>query len=153
MSKPIFCSLAVSAGLFFSASAQAGVYGDDLGKCLVKSASAKDKTDLVRWMFSAIALHPDISSLSNITPQQRIDIDKQGGALFVRLLAEDCRTEAIAAIKYEGPNAIESGFKLLGEIASVGLFTAPEVAAGLESLAANMDMAKIENLAAEAAKP
>ena len=38
--------------------AGAGVFSDDLSKCLVASTTTRDQTDLVRWIFATAALHP-----------------------------------------------------------------------------------------------
>ena len=54
--RSVACTLLVF-GLLCAqpASVQAGVYSDDLAKCLVNKTTQKDQTDLLRWMFSAVA--------------------------------------------------------------------------------------------------
>ena len=53
--------------------AAAGLYADDLARCLVGSTPAADGAALVRWMFAALAQHPSVSSLRAIGPA---DLDK-----------------------------------------------------------------------------
>ena len=152
MTRRIVQLIALTAGIALAPTAAAGPFGDALGGCLTTKATPEDHTKLVRWMFSAMSLHPDISSMSNVTPEQRTEIDKTMGELFMRLLTVDCRAEAVAAIKNEGPNAIATGFQTLGQIAGAGLMSAPEVAAGMSGLEANLDAQKLQELGAEAAQ-
>ncbi|MFT3811619.1 MAG: hypothetical protein QM698_17030 [Micropepsaceae bacterium] len=147
-----FRVLALTLGIALAPSAAAGPFSDALGACFTQKATTDDHTDLARWMFSAMALHPAISSMANVTPEQRAEIDQTMGALFMRLLTVDCRAEAVTAIKNEGPNAIAVAFQTLGQIAGAGLMTAPEVAAGMSGLEANLDTQKLSELAEEAAR-
>ena len=120
----------------FCASTQAfaGPYADALGKALVARTTSSDKIALVRWMFIAMSLHPEVKSLSSITDQQREDANRDCAKLFESLMTEKCVEETRDAIKYEGPFAIESSFQLLGQVAARELFGHPSVAAGLTSL-------------------
>lgn len=88
--------------------------------------------------------------MANISTEERAAINKSTGALMVRLLATDCRTESVAAIKYEGDVSIQTSFSLLGQIAAKGIFSAPEVAAGMSDLTANVDADKLNALYKEA---
>jgi hypothetical protein len=150
MFKELVVATTVLTSLTVFSPAYAGPYTDDLSKCLVRSASPSDQKDLVRWIFAAIALHPDIRSMANITTEERAAINKSTGTLMVRLLATDCRTESVAAIKYEGDISIQTSFSLLGQIAAKGIFSAPEVAAGMSDLTANVDADKLNALYKEA---
>ena len=141
-------------GLVTFSPAQAGPYADDLSKCLVKSASPTDQKDLVRWIFAAIALHPDIRSMANISVEERTDINKTAGTLMVRLLVTDCHAESVAAIRYEGESSVSTSFSVLGQIAAKSIFSAPEVNAGMADLTANIDVEQLSALYKEAgAKP
>jgi hypothetical protein len=152
MKRHLFPLIAFAAGLALAPTAAAGPYSDQLGSCLTSKASPDDHTKLMRWMFSAMSLHPAISSMANVTPDQRAEIDKTMADLFMRLLTVDCRAEAVAAIKNEGPNAIGGAFQTLGQIAGAGLMTAPEVAAGMSGLESHLDAQKLGELAQEAAQ-
>jgi len=154
MTNRIFSALALATGLALTPPATAGIYSDQLGSCLTTKASTDDQTLLMKWMFSAMALHPAIQSMGTVTisAEQQAQTDKAMGEMFVRLLATDCRTESVAAIKNEGPGALASAFQTLGQIAGAGLMTAPEVAAGMSGVETHIDTQKLEELAQEAAQ-
>jgi hypothetical protein len=126
----------------------AGPYGDDMAKCLVKSASPEDRTLLVKWIFSAMALHPDLTSMSAISTQQRDALTKSAGALFQRLLLESCRQETQQAVQNEGPQTVQYAFQILGQVASRGIFTDPQVLEGMKSLSKGIDEEKLKALLA-----
>ena len=51
----IVVTLALCLPLLSSPSAVAGVYADELAKCLVRSTTDADKTYLVRWLFASVS--------------------------------------------------------------------------------------------------
>ena len=127
--------------------AVAGPFADDMAKCLVNSTSPADRTVLVKWIFSVIALHPDLSALSSISPKQRDDLSRSAGALFQRLLVESCRSETQKALQNEGQQTIQYAFQVLGQVATTGLFSDPHVAEGTKGLAKYLDEDKLKALA------
>ncbi len=133
-----------------SSAAWAGVYSDDMAKCLVKSSTADDQLALIQWIFSAMALHPAVQPFSNISAEQRNTFDLKGAQLLQRLMTVDCRAETIAAVKYEGPASIEASFSVLGEIAMRGLMSESHVTKGLEGMDSHIDKSKLEALFKEA---
>lgn len=142
--KKIFASIALSAAAMSSMPAHAGVYGDDLGKCLVKSATVEDKRQLVQWFYFAIALNPELKPYANITQEKRDAADKAIAALFSRLVGESCTSETKLALQYEGLTAFRGAFELLGQIAGRELVTAPEVAAGTSTFTRFLDSAELQ---------
>jgi len=126
--------------------ASAGIYSDDLAKCLVKSSSADDQLVLIQWIFAAMALHPAVLPYANISAEQRVAFDTKAGQLMGRLMTVDCRNEEIAALKFEGPSSIEASFSVLGEVAMRGIMTDPHVTKGMEGLDAHFDNAKLQEL-------
>lgn len=126
----------------------AGPYADDMAKCLVNSTSPEDRTLLVKWIFSAISLHPDLASMSSISTQRRDELTKGAGALFQRLLLESCRSETQAAFQNEGPQTLQYGFQILGQVAVRGLMTDPHVLEGMKGLGKSMDEKKLKALLA-----
>jgi len=114
--------------------AAAGVYTDDLSKCIVKSASTSDQELLVQWMFSMLSLNPAVTPLSTVTSAQRDDYNKKMADLTVRLVAVSCAKEATDAIKYEGGLALQQSFQVLGQVAARSLMSGPGVATGMQSL-------------------
>ena len=143
-------ALALAVGLGLSGAARAGVYGDDLGKCLVRSATPADQTAFVAWAFSAMSAHPAVRQYSNFTDAQRTELNKRVGQLYERLLTVDCRKETIAALKYEGANSMEQSFSVLGQVAFRGLMTDPAVMKVMGGLTDGVDQKKIEALGREA---
>lgn len=132
--------------------AAAGPFADDMAKCLVNSTSPADRTLLVQWIFSVIALHPDLSAMSSVTDKQRVEINKNTGALFQRLLLESCRSQTQQALKNEGQQTIEYAFQVLGQVASRGLFSDPKVLESTKELAKYVDAQKFKVLTDEAAQ-
>lgn len=112
----------------------AGIYTDDLSRCLVEKSTTEDKLALVKWMFTAMSLHPAVQNIATVSSKQRDVADKAMADLMVNLLSVECLEQSKKAIKYEGETAIQSSFKILGEIAAKELFANPEVAKGLSSL-------------------
>jgi hypothetical protein len=129
----------------------AGPFADDMAKCLVKSTSDADRTDLVRWMFSSMSLHPDLASMSTISAQARNEIDAKVGKLYARLLFESCKSETAQAVQNEGPQTIQYAFQILGQVAARGLFTDPHVTGAMQALEKNIDQAKLKELMAASA--
>jgi len=117
----------------------AGIYTDELSKCLVKNSTEKDKSILVRWMFTAMALHPDIAAMAKVTDEQRQQANKDVAQMITRFLAETCLNQSQKAVKYEGSSAIEQGFNLFGQVAGKELFTNPQVAQALGELSQHID--------------
>jgi hypothetical protein len=130
--------------------AHAGVYSDDLSKCLVKSATPSDQSAFMVWLFAAMSTHPDVKAYSAMTDAQREAVSRKAAELLVRLMAVDCHTETVAALKYEGENAISAGFNVFGQVAARGLLGNPAVAQDLSKMEAYVDKSKLEGLAAEA---
>jgi hypothetical protein len=151
--KPIVAVVGVFAMLVTSGAARAGVYSDDLSKCLVRSATPTDQTAFVAWAFSAMSAHPAVSQYSNFTQAQRDELNQRVGKLYERLLTVDCHAETVAALKYEGANAMEQSFSVLGQVAFRGLMTDPAVTNVLSGLGKAVDTKKIEALAKEAGVP
>ncbi len=126
--------------------ALAGLYTDDMSRCLVESSTKEDKAALVRWIFVALSQNPAISSLSKAT---EADIDKANAnvaAMMMRLLTEQCVDKTRKAIKYEGMAAIQTSFGVLGQVAAAELFSDPKVGAVMSGLDKTVDKKKLEAL-------
>ncbi len=129
-----------------SAPAIAGVYTDDLSRCLVESSTSEDKLTLVKWMFTGMALHPTVKPMAPITEEQRDGANKNAAKLFVRLLTETCVAQTKNAVKYEGQLAIQSSFQVFGQVAGKELLTNPDVAAGMSGLEKHFDSDKLNEV-------
>jgi hypothetical protein len=126
--------------------AYAGVYADDMSRCLVEQTSKEDKAILVRWVFVALSQNPAVSSLSKATPADIETSNAAVGALFMRLLTEACLDKTKTAIKYEGPAAMQASFTVLGQAASLELFSDPKVRGVMEGLMKHLNKDKLEKL-------
>lgn len=124
-----------------STEAEAGPYGDELGKCLVSSTTSTDKRALVKWMLATAALHPDVK-LITVSTQQYDALNMATGTLFDRLLTKTCRQQAQQAVRFEGESTIESSFQILGQAAARELFASPSVVAGVADMAKHSDSKK-----------
>lgn len=130
--------------------AQAGVYSDDLAKCLVKNTTAADQRLLVSWIFAAISTHPELKAQSNLNDRQRESASRGAAALLQRLMIVDCRQETVAGVKYEGQSAIERAFSVLGQVAMRSVMEEPSVTKGVGQIGEFVDAAKFEALMTEA---
>jgi len=129
--------------LALTSSANAGVYTDDLTRCLIESTSPSDKISLVRWFFSIAALHPSVKSLTSVTETQLNDSNKEISDMFDRLITKSCKDQATKAVKYEGAAALNDSFGVLGKVAGTELYQHPDVRAGAAGLTKYSDLKKI----------
>ena len=128
--------------------AVAGVYSDDLGRCFVDSTSSDDRIELIRWMAFGFSSHPDLRPTVSVDEGARASTDRYVGELFTSLLVERCRAEAVEAVRYEGPLAIQASFQVLGQVASGDLMTNPEVQGSMMGFMGHADNAAIQSLLA-----
>ena len=139
----LFATLSLATFLgFTSTGAEAGPYGDDLGRCLVKSTTSADKRVLVKWMLATAALHPDIQPIAAVSTQQRDGLHKAVGMLFDRLLTQTCSQQAIQAFNFEGGSTIEYSFQIPGQVAARELFADPTVVAGMAEMTKHAESRK-----------
>jgi hypothetical protein len=143
---------AASAALVLASAsaANAGVYADDLSKCIVRSASSDDKFVLMNWIFFLFSLNPAVKPMTTITDTQRDEADHKMARLVERLLEVDCHKESVDALKYEGVSAITSSFRVFGEVASRELMNAPAVETEASKYASYIDNDKFNALLKEA---
>ena len=144
INKAILVSAAILCVSPFSAFA--GPYTNDLAKCLVESTSPGDRTDLVKWMFSAASAHPAVKSISNVSAKQLDKANKKTADLFMKLLTVSCRSETEKALKYEGKTTLQVSFQVLGQVAGKELFASPEVSAAMSGLERHLDEKRLQSL-------
>lgn len=109
-----------------------------LSECLVQSTTPDDHVVLARWIFAAMARHPSVIHLSQMRDADRVTINQQIGALFNRLLLDNCASESRAALVV-GPEALEAAFGTLGETAMGTLMSQRDVQSGVAEMAAYVD--------------
>jgi hypothetical protein len=124
----------------------AGVYTDELARCLVEKSTPADKSALVQWMFVAMSQHPSVVTLTKVTDKDIEKHNSAAGEVFVRLLTDTCADQSKNAMKHEGAAAIQNSFQVLGQVAAGDLFANPEVAKVMSGLEKYMDAGKLEAL-------
>ncbi|MDG1026799.1 MAG: hypothetical protein P8N94_05885 [Gammaproteobacteria bacterium] len=112
----------------------AGEYSDALSDCLLSSTTEEGKLSLVKWMFTAMALHPAVAEIADVSMSAREQANREMAELLIDLLGTRCFNETRLALSNEGALALQSIFTVLGQVAATNLFTVPNVAAGLASL-------------------
>ena len=132
-----------------STNVRAGIFADDLSRCLVSKTSVADKTVFIQWLFDAIAQNPDVRGTKVSDANVAAD-NKQMAGLVDRLLETDCRPQTIAVLKNEGASGFTSSFEVFGKVAATNLFNNPKVNDYLGGYAKDMDQDKLKALAAEA---
>lgn len=126
--------------------AYAGPLGDELTKCMISSTTAQDKSVMVRWVFATLALHPDTAPLASVSAQQRSDLNAGTARLFERVMTENCKAQTQAAVRSEGPSALQQSFRQFGEAATRELLSNQQVANGLTATAGNLNLMKLMDL-------
>ncbi|WP_029407835.1 hypothetical protein [Thiomicrorhabdus sp. Milos-T2] len=126
--------------------AHAGVYTNELSKCLIESTSQRDRVALVRWMFTAASRHPAVKSISSVSETQLDAANKTTGQLIMRLLTVSCKNETEKAFQFEGQSTLESSFMVLGQVAGKELFSSPEVSAAMAGLNKYIDKNKLNSI-------
>lgn len=118
-------------GLFTSLTVNAQSATDAMAECLVASSSEEDRLTLVKWMFSAMSLHPAVQELSEISDADRETASRDMAELMTRLLTVDCQDESKAAVATDGQIAMQNSFAVLGQVAGTELFTNGNVMVGM----------------------
>ncbi len=138
------------AALGWGVPASASVYGDDLTKCVIAHSSTDDNDAFIKWMFIAMAANPKLKSLATITDAERSESNRRAGAIVSRLLTKDCRAQTVAALKYDGTEAVRNAFELFGKVAMGGIMNDPAVEAGLGGLDKAFDQKAFDDMLTEA---
>lgn len=150
MKKFILISLLVN-GLAFSMPVFANQAASQLGTCMIDSLTGKERKKLAIWIFFGMTAHPEIMPYSNVTDENRTQLDQDTGALITRLLTEDCPAQTKEVMGEANSLAMQSAFELVGRVAMQELMTNQEVARAMASFEQYMDKNKINALAVQGA--
>ncbi len=121
----------------------AGQYSDALGTCLAKSTTAKDRTELARWVFSVLSVHPELADLSAVTQAKREQINQNTGKLVTRVIADSCTKEFKEASINEGPDGVNAALQSLAKLSLQELMSNPKVEGELTGVVAHLDLLKL----------
>lgn len=111
--------------------------------CFSDSTTGKDRKLLGKWIFLALAGHPEISQLSSASPADHEETSRQFAALFMRLVTVDCATEMRALAQAGGAEAMKLPFEHLGQIAMQELMNHPNVAGNIAGFERFLDQDKL----------
>lgn len=110
-----------------------------LATCLSTSANAVDRTALVQAVFTAVVAHPDLASIATVDVARRDAISARAAQVLQRLVAQDCKSQARAALADGGLEGMREALGALGEQA-LGDFTGhPDVQAGMAGVLRHVD--------------
>lgn len=141
--KYLTTTLATLAIALTATPALAGPYGDEMAKCLVKSTTVSDRNTLVKWMFAAAAVHPEVRDIAIATNAQRDELDRKVASMIENLLIVSCKAETRQASEYEGSSVFESSFRILGQVAGRELFADPAVSEKMGGFVKYIDEKKL----------
>ena len=133
----------ILSAMLAASAAHAGPAADAMGQCFVDKTSAEDRLVLVQWIGTAIAAHPSAEPVLTVDASALGRLDSALGALFTRLMVEDCTDTIKAAIAAEGMAVFQQSGELLGRIAMQDIMTHPAVNARMEGFAAHIDEARL----------
>jgi hypothetical protein len=139
--------LAVATAVLLSAAvapAAATPSTDAAEVCFADSTTGKDRKVLGRWIFLAIAAHPEIAGMASATPAEVEQAERDVAALFTRLVTEDCAAEIKQLIATDGPDSIGLPFGYLGRMAMQELMSNEAVNARVTGFQKYVDSAKID---------
>jgi hypothetical protein len=139
MRRILFALLLLISPLFCHAQAPAV-----LGKCIVENVSGKERKDLARWVFLAMAAHPETKQFSSAPPAASEDAARAIGILFTRLLTEVCVKEAQEAAQGGGPPVVPSTIQFLAQIGVQELMTDKATLATLSTFSQFADRERID---------
>ena len=115
-----------------------------LSQCLAETTSGKDRKDLARWVFFAMAAHPEIKDFTSPSAASaEEETHKVMADLFTRLLSESCLKQTQAAFKEGGASAIGVAFQTLGQLAMQELMSNPAVNASMSKFEKQLDQSKL----------
>ncbi|HFD33014.1 MAG TPA: hypothetical protein ENJ28_09975 [Gammaproteobacteria bacterium] len=113
--------------------------------CLVDNLNGKERKNLAKWIYLAMAAHPEIKSLSSATPKDIEKSDEYIGKLITKLLTVDCPNELNTASK-TNRSALQNGFGLVGKVAMQELMSNQNVNKALTNYIKYTDLEKIKTI-------
>jgi hypothetical protein len=124
---------AVMVGMFaVPVSAQEDQSANALKQCVADNTSGKDRKELAKWIFLAMAAHPDIKQYANAGPTAVDDSSRTIANLVTRLLTESCVNETRAVVQGGvGSRSFQLAFEGLGQLAMRELMADQSVQASM----------------------
>jgi len=115
-----------------------------LSTCISDNTSGRDRKDLARWVFFAMASIPEFNPYLAPTATEALEeANRSTGVLLTRLLTDSCAAQTKEAVKQGGPQALDAGFATLGQLAIRELMTNDYVSATAPGLLKYIDQQKL----------
>ena len=115
-----------------------------LSSCVADNTSGKQRKELARWVFLAMAAHPDLRQFtSSDIDAARESTDKSTATLFELLITEQCATEANAAYKEHGTPGLQVAFEALGRLAMMELMSNESASSAMNAFEKYVDSSKV----------
>ncbi|MBI3439971.1 MAG: hypothetical protein HY054_15200 [Proteobacteria bacterium] len=114
--------------------------------CVVRNTTTDDSIVLMRWMFVGIARHPSISQMASISDAERVDANRQMGALFNRILLDNCSNETRAALQVDRAHAMGFAFRALGSHAMSDFMGNPDVSSSISDVLSYIDQRRFAEI-------
>ena len=127
----------------------AGVYTNDLIKCVVQKTTKTEFSLLKKWIFFAFSSDKELKSYVNISEKDKLLVNQLMGKYITDILTSRCKKEFETAYKYEGKYAISKTFRYLGEIAGGSVMNSYEVQNYIKEFAQYIDANKFEKILKE----
>lgn len=129
--------------------AQAEAPNETLSRCLADNTTGKDRKDLARWIFFAMAAHPEIKQYADSSALLATEqAHKVVAATFTRLVTESCAQETRTAFSQGGTMAIQVAFETLGALAMQELMSDPDVKATMSAFERHIDQDRLNHVLA-----
>ncbi len=120
---------------------------ESLSRCLGENTSGKERKELARWVFFAMAAHPEIKEYATASAPQAAEQSHRFMANTVmRLLTESCAPQTRAAFKEGGSMAIQIAFQTLGQLAMQELMTDRAVLGNMAAFEKHLDQNKLNQV-------
>ena len=115
---------------------------DALKGCLADNTSGRDRKDLAKWIFIAMAAHPEMKQHAGPSAGAAgVESSRAVAALVTRLLTEKCVKESKAVMATgDGGAAMRLAFEGLGQLAMAELMTDKAVQEAMGAFGHYIDM-------------
>src|SRR5262245_1226409 len=131
--------------LMLSVPGIAQAQSDAVATCLLDNTSGRDRKDLMKWMFFAIAAHPEIKQYTNAIPPDTVEASSRTvAAIFTRLMTESCVKEVKAVLQGGTSEPVTIAFRKLGELAMQELSADQSVKASIGNFERYLEWQRFE---------
>lgn len=123
--------------------ATAGEHAAALSQCLVSNTTAADKAVMTKWVFSSLSNHPSLSDMASMSDAARTGADQEMARLVESFIYDKCNSQLKAAVKNEGPMAIEQSIRSYVEVTGREILQHPSISSSVTGLASQLDARKM----------